>query len=146
MQAAGHRKSASMLDKLIPAGKWLHKIPGRWLTRHSCGLSKARNILLFSLCYNSQRPVTRSFDVFVYLRLNKLTVEFPTQRPVTRSFDVFCHLHLNIPLNKQSWGWWFETRSLSLRRHCNGFSLLWYVASGSAAALETRLYNCWNEL
>ena len=42
----------------------------------------------------------------------------PPQRPVTRSFDVFFHLRLNKRLSKQSWGWWFETRSRSLWRHC----------------------------
>ena len=45
--------------------------------------------------------------------------EFPTQRPVTRSFNVFFDLRLNKPLSKQSWGWWFETQSPSLWRHCN---------------------------
>ena len=38
-----------------------------------------------------------------------VTGEFPTQRPVTRSFDVFFDLGLNKPLSKQSCGWWFET-------------------------------------
>ena len=46
--------------------------------------------------------------------------EFPTQRPVTRSFDVFFDLRLNKRLSKQSWGWWFETLSCSLWRHRNG--------------------------
>ena len=46
--------------------------------------------------------------------------EFPSQRPVTRSFDVFFDLRLNKRLSKQSWGWWFETPSLSLWRHRNG--------------------------
>ena len=45
--------------------------------------------------------------------------EFPTQRPVTRSFDVFFDLLLNKRLSKQSWGWWFETLSRPLWRHCN---------------------------
>ena len=45
--------------------------------------------------------------------------EFPAQRPVTRSFDVFFDLRLNKRLSKQSWGWWFETLSRSLWRHCN---------------------------
>ena len=45
--------------------------------------------------------------------------EFPAQRPVTRSFDVFFDLHLNKPLSKQSWGWWFEMPSCSLWRQCN---------------------------
>ena len=31
--------------------------------------------------------------------------EFPTQRPVTRSFDVFFDLRLNKRLSKQPWGW-----------------------------------------
>ena len=46
--------------------------------------------------------------------------EFPTQRPVTRSFDVFFDLRLNKRLSKQSWGWWPETPSSSLWRHRNG--------------------------
>ena len=46
--------------------------------------------------------------------------EFPTQRPVTRSFDVFFDLRLNKRLSKQSWGWWFETPSRPLWRHRNG--------------------------
>ena len=45
--------------------------------------------------------------------------EFPAQRPVTRSFDVFFDLRLNKRLSKQSWGWWFETLSRPLWRHRN---------------------------
>ena len=45
--------------------------------------------------------------------------EFPAQRPVTRSFDVFFDLRLNKQLRKQSWDWWFETQSCSLWRHRN---------------------------
>ena len=45
--------------------------------------------------------------------------DFPAQRPVTRSFDVFFDLHLNKWLSKQSWGWWFETLTRPLWRHCN---------------------------
>ena len=37
-----------------------------------------------------------------------VTGEFPAQRPVTRSFDVFFDLRLNKLLSKQPWGWWFE--------------------------------------
>ena len=46
--------------------------------------------------------------------------EFPAQRPVTRSFDVFFDLRLNKRLSKQSRGWWFQTLSHPLWRHCNG--------------------------
>ena len=49
-----------------------------------------------------------------------VTGEFPTQRPVTRSFDVSFDLCVNKRLSKRSWGWWFETPSCLLWRHCNG--------------------------
>ena len=49
--------------------------------------------------------------------------EFPTQRPVTRSFDVFFDLHLNKRLSKQSRGWWFETPSRPLWRRSIGLSI-----------------------
>ena len=47
--------------------------------------------------------------------------EFPTQRPVTRSFDVYFDVRPNKRLSKESWGWWFETLSCPLWRHRNGF-------------------------
>ena len=37
----------------------------------------------------------------------EFTGEFPAQRPVTRSCDVFLDLRLYKRLNKQSSGWWF---------------------------------------
>ena len=52
--------------------------------------------------------------------------EFPTQRPVTRSFDVFFDLHPNKRFSKQWWGWWFETLSCPLWRHRNGTSDIGY--------------------
>ena len=50
--------------------------------------------------------------------------EFLAQRPLTRSFDVFIDLCLNKQLSKQSWGWWFETPSRSLRHHCNVMTMM----------------------
>ena len=47
------------------------------------------------------------------------TGDFPAQRPVTRSFDVLFYLRLNKWLSKQSWGWWFETLSRPLWRYRN---------------------------
>ena len=44
---------------------------------------------------------------------------FPSQRPVTRSFDVFFDLRLKKYLSKHSWLRWFKTPSRSLWRHCN---------------------------
>ena len=51
-----------------------------------------------------------------------VTAEFPAQKPVTRSFDVFFDLRLNKQLSKQPWDCWFETPSRSLWRQCNGLA------------------------
>ena len=53
--------------------------------------------------------------------------EFPTQRPVTRSFDVYFDLRPDKRLSKQLWGWWFETLSHSLWRHRNVCANVWSV-------------------
>ena len=55
----------------------------------------------------------------LYAGKSPVTSEFPAQRPVTRSFDVFFDLRLTKRLSKQSWGWWFETLSRPLLRHCS---------------------------
>ena len=46
--------------------------------------------------------------------IHRVTGEFPPQSPVTRSFDLFLDLRLNKRLSKQSWSWWFETPSIAL--------------------------------
>ena len=51
-----------------------------------------------------------------------VTGEVPSQRPVTRSFDVFVDLRMNKQLSKHLWGWWFETPSRTLWRHCNAIA------------------------
>ena len=51
-----------------------------------------------------------------------ITGEYPSQRPVTRSFDVYFYLRLNKRLSKQSWVWWFETPLRSLWCHCNDYT------------------------
>ena len=56
-----------------------------------------------------------------FVRGNSLVPgEFPTQRPVTRSFDVFFDLRMNKWLSRQFWGWWFEMLSCPLWCRCNG--------------------------
>ena len=52
-----------------------------------------------------------------------VTGEFLAQRPVTRSFDVFVDLRLNKRMDKQWWGWWLDTPSRRLWRNCNGYRL-----------------------
>ena len=50
--------------------------------------------------------------------ISLVTGEFPSQRPVTRSLDVFFDLRLNKLLSKQSRRRWYETSWCSLWRHC----------------------------
>ena len=82
-------------------GFWYHpSIPSAWW-RHQMETFSA----LLTLCAGNS-PVTG---------------EFPSQRPVTRSFDVFFDLHLNKRLSKQQRRRWLEMPSRSLWRHCNGY-------------------------
>ena len=63
-----------------------------------------------------------------------VTGELPSQRPVTQSFDVFLYLHLNKQLSKQSWPQWFEMQSCSLWRHCNVLAMLhWHLGLWSVS-------------
>ena len=62
--------------------------------------------------------------------------EFPPQRPVTRSFDVFFDLRLNKRSNKQPQGWWFETPSWSLWRQCNAIFIFQYSSPASCQAMN----------
>ena len=66
--------------------------------------------------------------------------EFPTQRPVTRGFDVFFDLRLNKRLSKQPWGWWFETPSWSLWRQCNVLMLPTHASPTTIVGQLIHLY------
>ena len=76
--------------------------------------------------------------------------EFPTQRPVTRSFDVYFDLHPNKRLSKQSWGWWFGTLSLhydvivmyAIWWHTHGL-ILAPVIPWCPTAPKRHLKQCW---
>ena len=75
--------------------------------------------------------------------------EFPTQRPVTRCFDVYFDLRLNKRLSKQSWGWWFERLPRPLWRHSNAsHSTMFYMGiendnTYSIKCSVTRRQNIW---
>ena len=67
---------------------------------------------------------------------------------MTRSFDVFFDLRLNKRLSKQSWSWWFETRpSCPLWRHCNVLSRYPVMSSSLCNSFEDcapvdEIYRC----
>ena len=70
--------------------------------------------------------------------------EFPSHRPVTRSFDVFFDLRLNKRLSKQWWGWWFETLSHPLWRHRNASNWPYWGHQGPYLVPKTTDY--WSSL
>ena len=70
--------------------------------------------------------------------------EFPTQRPMTRSFDVFFDLCLNKRLKKQSWRWWFETPSRSLWRHSVYLAATTHVEWVYTVLMPCSLCPMWN--
>ena len=69
----------------------------------------------------SHQIETFSASLALFTGNSPVTGEFPAQ-PVTWSFGVFFDLRQNKRSSKQPRGWWFETPSCSLWRHCNGFT------------------------
>ena len=69
-----------------------------------------------------------------------VTSEFPAQKPVTRSFDVFFYMRLNKRLSKQSWGWWFDTPSQPLWRH---WDALWGLPDAGYWKFGYPVFNRW---
>ena len=80
------------------------------------------------------RHQMETFSAFLAFRAGNspVTGEFPAQRPVMRSFGVFFDLRLNKRLSKPSWGWWFETPSSPLWRHCNAYFTHHYTKQSMA--------------
>ena len=76
---------------------------------------------------------TFSVLLAIYTRNSPVPGNFPAHGPVTRSFDVFVDLRLNKRLSKQSWGWWFETPLRPLWRHCSDQWRL--IGSGTSARI-----------
>ena len=74
---------------------------------------------LFCKIYPWWRHQLETFPALLAICAGNSTVpgKFHAQRPVTRSFDVFFDLRLNKRLSKQSWGWWFDPLSRPLWRH-----------------------------
>ena len=73
----------------------------------------------YKYCHYDDKTVSRPSYMMASSNGNIFPGEFPAQRPVTRCFDVFFDLRLNKWLSKQSRGWWFETLSYPLWRRCN---------------------------
>ena len=92
-------------------------------------LIKVQGLEICSAKYGNFRSkaIMTSSNGNIFRFTGPLCGEFTDQRwiPLTKGqwrealmFSLICAL--NKWLNKQSWGWWFETPSRSLWRHCNG--------------------------
>ena len=90
------------------------------------------------------RHQMEAFSALLAIRAGNSPVpgEFPTQRPVTRSFDVFFDQRLNKRLSKQSWGWWFETLWCPLWRHRNDLRAHWKLKTytSNPSGSENRIF------
>ena len=91
---------------------------------HYCS-PRNRNDNILSLSLSMMTPSNGNTSALLALcRGNSpVTGGFRSQRPVTRSFDVFCDLRLNKLLSKLSRRSWFETPSRSLWRRCNALCM-----------------------
>ena len=73
--------------------------------------------------HSMMRPQMETFSALLALCAGNSPVtgefEFSSQRPVTRSFDIFVDLRLKKRLNKQSRHRWLGTPSRALWRHSN---------------------------
>ena len=87
------------------------------------------------------RHQMETFSTLLAFRAGNSAVpgEFPSQRPVTRSFNVFFDLHLNKQLSKQSRSWCFETPSCPLWcQRITSVSVVqsfWNIAQSTAVSL-----------
>ena len=96
----------------------------RVITAPHCILRFIHTVIVHSLLlklYIWWRHQTETFSALLAICAGNspVTGEFPAQRSVTRNFGVCFDLRLNKRLSKQSLGWWLETPSHSLWRHCN---------------------------
>ena len=82
----------------------------------------AMNNDLFGHSWGTHDDQMKTFTALLALCTGNspVTGEFPPQRPMTQSFYIFFYLRLNKQLSKQSRRRWFETPSPSLSCHCNG--------------------------
>ena len=86
-------------------------------------------LIMVSKTWWRHQMVTFSALVALCAGNSPVTDEFPAQRPVTRRFDVFFDLRLDKQESKHSWSWWFETLSRLLWRHSNDIWGSLYFAS-----------------
>ena len=111
----------------------------------ACGLRRreAHVTAMIFLCVMHMRnthPVMTSSNGIVFRITGPLCGEFTGHRwiPLTKASDaaLWCFLW-SAPenwLSKQSWGWWFETPSHPLWRHCDAIAMAYFVRNQTTCA------------
>ena len=92
---------------------------GIGIENNGIGIELKKTELTPTLALTCWRHQMGLYSALLALCNSPVTGEFPAQWSVTRSFDVFFDLRLNKRLSKQSRRRWFETPSRSLWRNCN---------------------------
>ena len=85
-----------------------------YLTKATPGSLFTRTKPSYCFTWWRHQMETLSASLALCARNSPVTGEFPSQKPVTRSFDAFFDLRLDKRLGEQLWGWWFETPSRTL--------------------------------
>ena len=111
-------------------------VNSRWSTFHRSKYNDCVQTLLMD--ETSWRHQIEPFFRFTGHLCGEFTGEFPSQRPVTRSFDVFFDLRLNKLFCKQSRRRWFEAASRSLWRHCDDK----FLTTGGLIPYDQLFYMC----
>ena len=96
-----------------------HDLGDAWLSCTSMKVVGLHNKPNYIFTWWRHQMETFSASLVICGGTSSVISEFPAQWPVTRSFDVFLDLRLTKRLSKQRWGRWFETPSCPLWRHCN---------------------------
>ena len=115
--------------RIIFLNRWEHYL--KWLTK-PCQISWHLSVypsVAGAVIFRENHTMTSSNG-------NIFRVTGHLRGEVTRSFDVFFDLRLNKRLSKQSWGWWLETITCPLWRHCNAgkWHGCWCLAPGRTVA------------
>ena len=102
-------------QKYIPSDAWASKLDTLKIVTNMNYISRTENRRGVIQIIPWWRHEMHTFSALLALCAGNspVTGEFPPQMPVTRNFDVFFDLRLNKRLSKQLWRWWFETPSCS---------------------------------
>ena len=122
-----HNFSFTKMHLKMSSGKWRPFCPGGdELNQNAvevgvCMRSHIQEFLLDKITYPSHIPMMTSSNGNIRSPVNS---PHKGQWRGALMFSLICAL--NKLLSTQSWGWWFETPSRSLWRHCNAM-LMWLI-------------------